>query len=317
MRGYPQQLSDKERCLIIGNKFSSLWKIGVKRLIMVCILLLCFAQQPRAQENVLGKNYIKGLKGTDSLSLGRVTFASIIVPGYGQAYNREYWKIPALYLGTGSMIYGGIRSGNKYHETGMQKYNTQRNLYFLGAGLMYLGSVIDAVHNYNTPKGEIIPAKASFYSALLPGLGQAYNGDYWKIPVIYAGFTFFGYWYDLNQMQYKRFRKSYNAATDNDPNTIGEFEGKLTNEGVKRYRDKYRRDRDYAILYTALFYTLNIIEANVSAHFSNFDVSDNLGFNLSPAIMPETMFSAPSSFPAVGVTFSLTFKDNKKKKWEY
>ena len=31
------------------------------------------------------------------------------------------------------------------------------------------------------------PHKASFYSAILPGLGQAYNKKFVKIPIIYAG----------------------------------------------------------------------------------------------------------------------------------
>ena len=30
------------------------------------------------------------------------------------------------------------------------------------------------------------PAKAAFYSAVLPGLGQAYNKRYWKIPLVYG-----------------------------------------------------------------------------------------------------------------------------------
>ena len=331
----------------------------MRRLIVVCILLLSFVYQSRAQEEekiekkeektvvsespsiivdtvkntvilqdtvkkveirisgprTLGKNYIKGLRGIDSLSLQRVTWASVLVPGYGQAYNRQYWKIPAMYVGAGALIYGGSRSSSKYHETGLQKYKTHRNLYYMGAGLMYLGSIIDAVTNYKTPEGKLIPAKASFYSAFLPGLGQAYNGDYWKVPVVYAGFAFLGYWYDLNQMQYKRYRDAYNAATDNNPSTVGEFEGRLSADGVKRYRDKFRRDRDYAVLYMSLFYVLNIIEANVSAHLSDFDVSDDLSFNLRPTIMPETMFLGKSS-PGIGLKLSFTLSEKKKKvKW--
>lgn len=282
----------------------------MRQFIVVCILLFSFIQQPFAQ----GKNYINGLKGTDSLSLPRVAWASILVPGYGQAYNRQYWKIPTFYVGAGAMLYGGIRSNNMYHKTGFDKYRTQRNLYYMGAGLLYLGNAIDAIANYPTPKGKIIPAKASFYSGLLPGLGQAYNGDYYKIPIIYAGFTFLGYWYNLNLMQYRRYRDAYNAATDGNPDTENEFENILTPDGIRRYRDKFRRDRDYAKLYLALFYVLNIIDANVFAHLSNFDVSNDLSFNLSPTIMPESMFTSPNSSPGIGLTLSLTFKD-KKKRW--
>ncbi|MBT6568948.1 MAG: hypothetical protein HON19_08630, partial [Flavobacteriales bacterium] len=32
----------------------------------------------------------------------------------------------------------------------------------------------------------LTPSKAAFYSAILPGLGQAYLGKYWKVPLVYG-----------------------------------------------------------------------------------------------------------------------------------
>lgn len=40
---------------------------------------------------------------------------------------------------------------------------------------------------------KIIPKKATIRSLMLPGLGQAYNRQYYKIPFIYAGFGVMGY----------------------------------------------------------------------------------------------------------------------------
>ena len=37
------------------------------------------------------------------------------------------------------------------------------------------------------PYDPLAPSKAAFYSAVVPGLGQAYNKKYWKIPIVYAG----------------------------------------------------------------------------------------------------------------------------------
>ena len=40
---------------------------------------------------------------SDSMSLSKVCWISTVVPGYGQIYNKQYWKLPVLYgtLGAG------------------------------------------------------------------------------------------------------------------------------------------------------------------------------------------------------------------------
>ncbi len=45
------------------------------------------------------------------------------------------------------------------------------------------------------------PSRAAFYSAVLPGLGQAYNKKYWKIPIVIAGITGGILVYDFNAKQ--------------------------------------------------------------------------------------------------------------------
>lgn len=284
----------------------------MKRFILLILVLFCLLGQAFGQQKKPGKNFIRGLQGKDSLSLTRVWLGSMIMPGYGQAYNRQYWKMPILYGGAGSLLYAGIKSNSKYKDSRfrLDEYRTQRNFYYAGAALLYLGSVIDAVANYDLKmqKGHISPTKAALYSGLLPGLGQAYNGDYWKIPIIYAGFTFLGYWYDLNSLQYKRYRTAYNAMTDNDDNTVSEFDGRLSADGVKRYRDNFRRDRDYAILYFCVGYAINVIDAFVFAHLSMFDVSENLALQMAPSVMPGNIQSGALSAPAVGLNLRLSLK---------
>jgi len=46
------------------------------------------------------------------------------------------------------------------------------------------------------------PAKAAFYSAVLPGLGQIYNKKYWKIPLVYGAIGTSTYFYIDNQKKY-------------------------------------------------------------------------------------------------------------------
>jgi hypothetical protein len=257
------------------------------------------------------KSFIKGLRGIDSLSIKKVAFGSMIVPGYAQAYNRQYWKIPVIY-GTGAaLIYGGSHSKSLYNKTGKDRYKTQSNFYYAGAVLVYLGSLIDGVASYKTHQEGIVPMKATLFSAFLPGLGQAYNGDYYKIPVLYSGFAFLSYWLSLNNMQYTRYRNAYNteiAYSKGEIDTPSELHGRLSEQSLKNYRDRFRRNRDYAILYMGLAYAVNIIDATVFAHLSNFDISEDLAFNLSPTLIsPANLYSQKNNMPAFGLNLKIMF----------
>lgn len=255
-----------------------------------------------------GTNRINGLKGIDSLSISRVWSTSLVVPGYAQAYNRQYWKIPVIYGGAIALLYGGAHNHSRYKETGNDNYLNQMRFFYAGAGLMYIGAALDGVMSYKTTQ-EVIPAKATILSTMIPGLGQAYNREYWKIPIIYGGFAFLGYWYDLNQMQYTRFRTAYNkqAAYQLDSSLEpSEFNGRLGLDAIRNQRNAFRRSRDYAVLYLALWYGLNVIDANVFAHLSNFDVGEDLALQVSPALMTPTMYASTS--PCIGLTLKVNFK---------
>lgn len=120
------------------------------------------------------------------------------------------------------------------------------------------------------------PSKAAFYSAILPGLGQLYNKDYWKVPLVYAAIGTTTYLYIHNNNQYHRARDAYKrrlAGFDDD-----EFQGDkfLDNERLIAAQREFQRNRDLSLLITVGFYILNIVEANVSAHLKQFNVSENL-----------------------------------------
>ena len=42
------------------------------------------------------------------------------------------------------------------------------------------------------PKHKIIPRVATIRSLILPGLGQAYNRQYWKLPLVAGAFVSLG-----------------------------------------------------------------------------------------------------------------------------
>lgn len=120
----------------------------------------------------------------------------------------------------------------------------------------------------------LAPATAAFYSAVLPGLGQAYNGKYWKIPLVYAGLGIGVYFVIDNQQQYDRYRDAYKrrlAGYDDD-----EFQGLLSEEALIEAQKHYQRQKEISIFVTVAIYVLNIIDANVDAHLQQFNVSKDL-----------------------------------------
>jgi len=130
----------------------------------------------------------------------------------------------------------------------------------------------------------LAPAKAAFYSAVLPGLGQAYNGKYWKIPIAYAGLGVGIYFYLENDKQYDRYRDAYKrrlAGFEDDEFFVNGV-ARVSTDGLIRAQKFYQRNKEVSLLVTAGIYVLNIIDANVDAHLQQFNVSEDLSFK--PAV---------------------------------
>lgn len=135
------------------------------------------------------------------------------------------------------------------------------------------------------PYDPLAPARAAFYSAILPGLGQAYNGKYWKIPIAYAGLGVGVYFYMNNNEQYHRYRDAYKrrlAGYMDDEFISPTGQVRVTTDGLIRAQQFYSRNREISILVTAGVYILNIIDANVDAHLQQFNVSEDL--SLKPSL---------------------------------
>jgi hypothetical protein len=162
---------------------------------------------------------------------------------------------------------------------------------------------IVAVEEIQDTDDEVVhsPRKATIYSAILPGLGQAYNKKYWKIPLIYIGFGTIGYFVHWNNDKYQLFKTGYQHLTDGDPETQDYLKieavrrnnynlddpNQLNNlrTGLVRQQDYFRRNRDLLFISILGFYGLNIIDASVDAHLFDFDISDDLTMNWSPLMV--------------------------------
>lgn len=159
----------------------------------------------------------------------------------------------------------------------------------------------------------LAPAKAAFYSAILPGLGQIYNKRYWKVPIVYAALGTSIYAYDFNNSRYKRFRTAFKRRqagfTDDEfydlppindvPPTSPEF----STSALQDAQEKYQRDRDLMLLLTIGLYALNIIDANVDSHLKQFNVDDNLSFDIQPYLDYNNITAEPNYGMALTIKF--------------
>ncbi|RLD49702.1 MAG: hypothetical protein DRI94_10595 [Bacteroidetes bacterium] len=149
------------------------------------------------------------------------------------------------------------------------------------------------------------PKLASTMSAILPGSGQIYNKKYWKPPIIYIAGGVTIYLAIDYRKNYIRFKNAYNAITDDDPNTVDEFNGQLSLDDIKYWRNKYRKYMEMNIIATAGIYILNIVDAAVDANFYDYDISDDLSLKIMPDIRYNNELQ--SSFNSYGLRLKIKF----------
>jgi hypothetical protein len=156
--------------------------------------------------------------------------------------------------------------------------------------------------------------RAAVMSAILPGLGQAYNKKFWKIPIVYAALAAGSYLLYYESSQYQLYHKELQIRyRHGDSLATGGYiqyggSNKLANfstDNVNTEKVLYEKYRDFSIVGVVIIYALNVIDASVDGHFKTFDVSDNL----SMTIKPKTFFCAQSPFNlGAGISLSLRFK---------
>ena len=282
------------------------------------------------------KVYKKGWFMSDSMSLSKVCWISTVLPGYGQIYNKQYWKLPILYglVGTGlglyiheNKIYKPLRRQyNSYTnvslsrtpeldalQTKMIRSNTRRQIYLGVTIASYIYFIGDAAVSYKTNDVSSVK-KATTLACIFPGAGQIYNRSYWKVPFVVGGFASMIYCIDWNNRGFQRFKKAYNLLADyeqhpeNYPNgPTDEFRGRYSSDFIKNLRDNYRRNRDLCIIISGALYVLQIIDAHVDAHLKDYDISDDLSMNLEPLVNYTYVPTLGGNRPVFGFNLSLNF----------
>lgn len=241
------------------------------------------------------KEYFQGLKHEKEIKIGTMCAGSALIIGGNQIYNQQYWKLPIVYTGIFAPLGAGI-----YLNT--QGKHDAAKYCFIGACVAYWGTMLDGVISFKSERYPL-PGRATLFSLLCPGLGQAYNGEYWKIPIYIGALATAYYFYDTNNINYERYRRIYKEATSTETS----YSGPITAETAVYYRDIYRQYRDYSTLAMVLIYALQVIDANVFSYMHDFEIADDMAMSVRPSvIMPETQL-AYNPGPAFGVNVGFRF----------
>lgn len=275
---------------------------------------------------------------SDSMSLRRVGIASAVLPGFGQIYNKQYWKLPILYGTVGTSLGLCLWGDSQYKplkskfdamtdqsllrtpelnavQSEMMKYNTIKNVFMVTTIASYLYFIGDTVLKYSTNEVSSVN-KATTLAMICPGAGQIYNKSYWRVPIVVGGFATTIYCIDWNNRGYQRFKKAYRLKADYDespdlyPNgSQDEFGGRYSATFLKNLRNSYRRNRDLCIILTAGLYILQIVDAHVDAHLRTYDISKDLSVSLSPVVGYSYNRMAPYSGggATIGMNLGFTF----------
>ena len=161
------------------------------------------------------------------------------------------------------------------------------------------------------------PRTATRRSAIIPGWGQAYNKEYWKIPIVYGALSIPTITFFYNNTWYNRTKSAYNlvykasdplTATKQDTlnlqNVYPVLQG-FSLGSLQTFRNAFRKDRDFSALWFLIVWGLNVVDATVFGHLKEFDVSDDLSLNIHPSINPINN--------SKGLSLSLSMRTKEKK----
>lgn len=174
------------------------------------------------------------------------------------------------------------------------------------------------------------PHRATIMAMILPGSGQIYNGQWWKVPILYGGIAADLYGIIWNQKRFKEYRDAYvewvnhldklsknpdtpypdRPAWDKIPKSFDVQQYVLGNSQREKWfsdilsnrKTSFKRNRDLCYIVMAAIYAINIIDATVYAHFYDFEIDDKLSLHWQPS----AGFS-PVSGGSLGLTLTLNF----------
>lgn len=149
------------------------------------------------------------------------------------------------------------------------------------------------------------PKKATLLSTFLPGAGQVYNKQAWKVPIIYlaaAGVTYFAI---TNGKNKEKFKDEYYNRVEGRTDLLLKDYATYTDDGIYNLYTAYKSNFQLSIIVGVAFYALQIMDAYVYAHLFNFNLTEDLSMNISPFYLPPTNLFTPNH--CLGFSFNFQF----------
>ncbi|MGB1206553.1 MAG: DUF5683 domain-containing protein [Chitinophagales bacterium] len=270
-------------------------------------------------DNTIDTLVLDTLKHNDSIDkidINKTVLWSLL-PSAGHIYSRQYSKVPIYGGGMAAITFFSVKRRLDYQKHYNAYTDVLENLAFgnsdsrnldsirqkkqaalrdfnrsVGVGVAFYGlSIIDAylgtmMKNTNY---EHSPVKAAYRSIILPGWGQAYNQQYWKIPVVYAGLGAAGFGIYYTNKQYNTYTQEYLTRTRPNYGIADPDLDFLDAADLLVYRQRWRRYFEISIISASAWYLIVILDATIQAHLFDFDVSDDLSFQVRPFLLPSQM----------------------------
>ena len=150
------------------------------------------------------------------------------------------------------------------------------------------------------------PTKALWMSAVLPGLGQVYNRQAWKIPIIYAGAAGVTYFAITNYRNREMFKNELINRQNGNTDALLERYANYPDANIYSIYQSYNRNFQLSLIIGGVFYALNIIDAYVYGHLFDFEINEDISLHLRPNV---EMFDFGNGFssPSTGLTVQIKF----------
>lgn len=205
---------------------------------------------------------------------------SLILAGWGQYTNRDYWKMGLVYGAAGAGWYFGIHNNNIKYKRYLGHYEKAT---LLNRGMVFYDET-------NLTAANALPQSSQFYIS-----DDATNGTFYlKDATAGSQYTLEKKRGLINEQETDYFI----VHNSEDTNVIGAFNLNT----FKAAKDQFRRWRDASVIGFAAGWLFFALEANVSAHLKTFDMSEDISFKIEPA-GPESL-----GMHASGIKLALTFK---------